>query len=288
MIRIAAVDDEMHALERFERMVLEVKEIELCGLFESGEELLSYLKEHPLDAVFLDIEMPGVNGLQLSEQILDMNENIDIIFITAFNQYAMEAFELQAMDYILKPLIEERLNKTVKRLLKTKGAVAEVVKPCIQCIGGFEVFIKGKAIHFKNSKAKEILAFLIHKEGVPVNWEKIADAVWPDYNLEKAQTNFHANTYLLRKRLAEVGISQILENSRGNYKIITEEISCDLYQLEELIKFNHIKTKEDCSLLEDLSEKGYMEDSGYVWAYPKAAKLNEMCKKVLESAKKNK
>ena len=288
MIRIAAVDDEMHALERFERMVLEVKEIELCGLFESGEELLSYLKEHPLDAVFLDIEMPGVNGLQLSEQILDMNENIDIIFITAFNQYAMEAFELQAMDYILKPLIEERLNKTVKRLLKTKGAVAEVVKPCIQCIGGFEVFIKGKAIHFKNSKAKEILAFLIHKEGVPVNWEKIADAVWPDYNSEKAQTNFHANTYLLRKRLAEVGISQILENSRGNYKIITEEISCDIYQLEELIKFNHIKTKEDCSLLEDLSEKGYMEDSGYVWAYPKAAKLNEMCKKVMNRVKKNK
>lgn len=288
MIRIAAVDDEMHALERFERMVLEVKEIQLCGLFESGEELLSYLKEHPLDAVFLDIEMPGVNGLQLSEQILDMNENIDIIFITAFNQYAMEAFELQAMDYILKPLTEERLNKTVKRLLKTKGAVAEVVKPFIQCIGGFEVFIKGKAIHFKNSKAKEILAFLIHKEGVPVNWEKIADAVWPDYNSEKAQTNFHANTYLLRKRLAEVGISQILENSRGNYKIITDEISCDLYQLEELIKFNHIKTNEDFSLLEDLSEKGYMEDSDYAWAYPKAAKLNEMCKKVMNRVKENK
>jgi len=288
MIRIAAVDDEMHALERFERMVLEVKEIELCGLFESGEELLSYLKEHQLDAVFLDIEMPGVNGLQLSEQILNINENINIIFVTAFNQYAMEAFELQAMDYILKPLTEERLNKTVKRLLKTKGVVAEVVKPFIQCIGCFEVFIKGKAIHFKNSKAKEILAFLIHKEGVPVNWEKVADAVWPDYDSEKAQTNFHANTYLLRKRLAEAGISQILENSRGNYRIITEEVSCDFYQLEELIKFNHIKRTEDCSLLEDLSERGYMEDNGYNWSYPKAAKLNEMCEKVLERAKKNK
>ena len=76
MIRIAAVDDEMHVLERFERMVLNVKELELCGLFETGEELLAYLKEHPLDAIFLDIEMPGVNGLQLSQQILDFNENI--------------------------------------------------------------------------------------------------------------------------------------------------------------------------------------------------------------------
>lgn len=68
MIRIASVDDEIHVLERFERMVVKIKELELCGLFESGEELLAYLKDHPLDAVFLDIEMPDVNGLQLCEQ----------------------------------------------------------------------------------------------------------------------------------------------------------------------------------------------------------------------------
>lgn len=69
MIRIAAVDDEMHALKRFERMIQNNNEIELCGLFETGEQLLGYLNEHTLDAVFLDIEMPGVNGLELSQQI---------------------------------------------------------------------------------------------------------------------------------------------------------------------------------------------------------------------------
>lgn len=52
MIRIAAVDDEMHVLERFERMVLKNNELKLCGLYETGEQLLTYLKEHPLDAVF--------------------------------------------------------------------------------------------------------------------------------------------------------------------------------------------------------------------------------------------
>lgn len=67
--------------------------------------------------------MPGVNGLQLSEQILELSENIDIVFVTAFNQYAVEAFELQAMDYIMKPLTEERLGKTVRRLLKNKKTV---------------------------------------------------------------------------------------------------------------------------------------------------------------------
>lgn len=280
MIRIAAVDDERHVLERFERMVLEVKELELCGLFETGEQLLSYLKEHPLDAVFLDIEMPGINGLQLSEQILDLNETIDIIFVTAFNQYAVEAFELQAMDYIMKPFTEERLGKTVKRLLKTKSTVVRPEKPLIQCFGDFEVFLNGEALAWKNSKAKEVLAFLIHKNGMPVNWEKIADAVWPDYDSKKAQTNFHATTYLLRKRLAEVGISQILESGRGNYRVVTDQVNCDLYQLESQIKGNWIKRKEDFRLLDQLNQRGYMEASGYTWSYAKAAELDEMCNKM--------
>lgn len=286
MIRIAAVDDEMHVLERFERMVSEVKELELCGLFETGEQLLSYVKEHPLDAVFVDIEMPGINGLQLSEKILDLNENMDIVFVTAFNQYAVEAFELQAMDYIMKPLTEERLGKTIKRLLKTQNTVGRSGKPFIQCFGGFEVFLRGEALTWKNSKAKEILAFLVHKEGVPINWEKISDAVWPDYNSEKAQTNFHATTYLLRKRLAEAGLAQILESGRGNYRVLKALVNCDLYQLEELLKSDQINKREDFRLLEQSEQKGYMEGSGYAWAYPKAAELDEMCKKALADLKK--
>lgn len=158
----------------------------------------------------------------------------------------------------MKPFTEERLHKTVRRLLKTKRTDLEPRKPFIQCFGDFEVFLDGKAMEWKNSKAKEILAFLVHKEGIPVNWEKIADAVWPEYNAQKSQTNFHANTYLLRRRLAEAGISRILENSRGNYKVVTEEFNCDFYKLKKIVKGNHIKSKEDYSLINKLSKIGYM------------------------------
>lgn len=286
-MKIAAVDDEAHVLERFGRMISDVTELKLCGLFETGEQLLAYLRENPLDAVFLDIEMPGTNGLQLAEQIQSLNEYIDIIFVTAFNQYAVEAFELQAMDYIIKPLTEERLGKTIRRLLKNKRMATRPGKPFIQCFGDFDVFLNGEAMTWKNSKAKEVLAFLVHKNGVPVGWEKIADAVWPDYNSEKAQTNFHATTYLLRKRLAEAGLSQILESVRGNYRIVTDKVECDVYQLEEMLRKNQMKVREDSHLLEQLVQKGYMEDSGYAWAYPKAAELNEMCRRVLVGTKKN-
>ncbi len=285
-MRIAAVDDETHVLERFERMASNWTELDLCGLFETGEQLLNYLKKNRLDAVFLDIEMPGVNGLQLSEQIQNLNENIEIIFVTAYNQYAVDAFEMQAMDYIMKPLTEERLGKTIKRLLKNDKTSMPSGKSYIQCFGEFEVFLNGEVMTWKNSKAKEVLAFLVHKNGVPVNWEKIAAAVWPDYNSEKAQTNFHATTYLLRKRLAGVGLSGILESVRGNYRILKDKVDCDVYQLEEILKKNNIKSKEDLRLLEQLIQKGYMEGSGYDWAYPRAAELDEMCRRVKSSMKK--
>lgn len=287
-IRIAAVDDEKHALERFERMVSEITELELCGLFETGEQLLGYLKENPLDVVFLDIEMPDINGLQLSEQIQYLKENIEIIFVTAFNQYAIEAFELQALDYILKPLTEERLAKTIRRLLKSSRTVSCPGKPFVQCLGEFEIFLNGEALTWKNSKAKEVFAFLIHKNGIPASWEKIADAVWPDFNSEKAQTNFHATTYLLRKRLAEAGLSNILENSRGNYRIAVDKVDCDLFKIEEVLKKKYKNSKEDFQLFEQCIQKGYMEDSGYAWAYPRAAELDKIFQSMIVDTKKRK
>lgn len=285
MIRIAAVDDESHVLERFERMVRDYKDVELCGLFETGEQLLAYLESNPLDAVFLDIEMPEMNGLELSAQILDRHEAIDIVFVTAFNQYAIEAFEVQAIDYILKPLTDTRLNKIMMRLMKRNGVDQQQDKPFVQCFGDFEVFLGREALAWKNSKAKEILAFLVHKGGIPVNWEKIADAVWPEFNSEKAQTNFHATTYLLRKRLAEAGISRILESGRGNYRIVTDQVACDLYQLEALMISNNLKRKEDFALIEKLEHRGYMEASGYAWAQPRAAELEALCRKVVRNIK---
>ncbi len=296
MVRIVAVDDELHVLERFKRMVDAIEGVELCGLFQSSALLLDYLKDHTVEAVFLDIEMPVMNGLELSQHLLDLNLGIDIVFMTAFNQYAVEAFEHEAMDYLLKPVSADRLEKTIKRLIKKRsgGPLLETLMhskmqdvhpskhPFIQCIGDFEVFVDNEALSWKNSKAKEILAFLVYKNGVPVNWEKIADAIWPEYNAEKAQTNFHANMYLLRKRLSDAGISHILECGRGNYRVYAAHFSCDILMFEAMVKGDNIKRKEDLVLVKQVKQKGYMYASGYDWARPKAAELDDLCDHILD------
>jgi two-component SAPR family response regulator len=286
MIRIAVVDDELHVLDRFARLAAEVKELDLCGLFETGEQLLGYLQGKPLDAVFLDIEMPHINGLELSEKILDLDENIEIIFITAFHQYAVEAFEVHALDYIMKPLTEERLRKTVGRLLKRTAHVKILSRPYVQCFGSFELIQNGETLPRKNSRAREILAFLIHKEGDPVSWDQITEAVWPDIDYEKAHVNFHATSYLLRKRLSELGLSDILESTRGNYRIRPEKVTCDLYEFKNLVNKSNAQKNgaEDFNRATTLYRGGYMEDNGYAWAYSRAAELDDDYKRLKQRA----
>lgn len=71
-----------------------------------------------VDVVFLDIEMPGLNGIELAEKITEMNPNSSIVFVTAFDHFAIKAFELNSLDYLLKPIQFERIQSTTKRLKK--------------------------------------------------------------------------------------------------------------------------------------------------------------------------
>src|SRR5699024_6917193 len=115
-MKVVLVDDEQLALDFLEFQLNKVMEPKSIHTFThlNVDEQKSLLLE--TDVVFLDVEMPEKNGLELAEQIIDLNPDLEIIFVTAFNEYAVEAFELNALDYIVKPVQEERLRKTVGRL----------------------------------------------------------------------------------------------------------------------------------------------------------------------------
>jgi len=254
MIKAIALDDEYHALDRFNTIAKETGEIEVCGLFETVSKFLDYLKDNPCDVVFLDIEMPGRSGMDIIDDILNLHSGIEIVFVTAFNQYALQAFENSAIDYILKPLTFKRLLKTINRINKIAKQPAEEQKPFFKCFGSFEIYIHGKPVIWRNAKTREIMAFLVHKEGAAVSWEVITETVWPDYDdFEKAHTNFHSTMYLLRKRLNEMGIENILECRRGNYRIHIDKVSCDYYD------FTKLPPHEQKNMVLGI----YMEENGY-------------------------
>ena len=114
-LRVALADDEPLARARLGRLLREAG-CEVARELPDGPSLLAWLKEgHDVDALFLDIQMPGLSGLEVMAELADTQECPPVVFVTAFSEHAVRAFEAQAMDYILKPISAERLEKTLAR-----------------------------------------------------------------------------------------------------------------------------------------------------------------------------
>ena len=111
--RALLVDDERLARNDLRLLLKDYTNIQIVGEAVNGQEALDLIKEVEPDLVFLDIQMPGINGFDVLEQI---NSNIQVIFVTAFDEYALRAFEVNALDYLLKPVNPERLQQSIERL----------------------------------------------------------------------------------------------------------------------------------------------------------------------------
>ena len=114
-----ALDDEQSSLEVIEQHAEKVDFLDFKGVFSSPSQALSYLREYPVDIIFLDIEMPDITGLDVAK-LIDRNSS-KIIFITAFSTYAIEGFEVQAADYLLKPV---SFNRFLEACLKVRDSLA--------------------------------------------------------------------------------------------------------------------------------------------------------------------
>lgn len=116
-IKVLVADDELPARGELKYQLSAMPNINVIGECANGKEVIAFLETHPqVDLLFLDIEMPIMNGLDAAKKIMHMNHSVKIVFATGYSQFALQAFELEAFDYILKPYDEERIAKTIQRL----------------------------------------------------------------------------------------------------------------------------------------------------------------------------
>lgn len=107
------IDDERLAREELKSLLKEYHEIEIIDEAKNGEEGIQKIKELKPDLIFLDINMPGINGFDMIKQLEEIPR---VIFVTAYDEYALKAFEVNALDYILKPVDPERLREAIQKL----------------------------------------------------------------------------------------------------------------------------------------------------------------------------
>ena len=235
-MRIYVIDDEPTVLKASEQIIRRALPDAEVTAFRSSAEALNTLNNpsKPLDVCFCDIEMPGINGLEFAIHLKQISPETKIIFVTAYSEYALEAFRIHANGYILKPInvvrVLEEIGEPVKSPRET-GTGTELLK--VQCFGNFEVFWQGKPLLFNRKKTREFLAYLVDRKGALCSSEEIATAIWEEDDGDETNIKAYIRVLIsdLRKTLANIGQEDVIIRQRGQVAINTEKLDCDYYHM---------------------------------------------------------
>jgi two-component SAPR family response regulator len=236
---IFAIDDEKAMLTQLHNAIEQAEPGAQIMDFNRAKAALEAISDKGLkpDVVFSDIEMPGMTGLALAIRIKEMSPETKIIFVTAYSEYALEAYKKHVNGYLLKPVEPEMVREELDALdlkpsEKIGGAENNGEKLRVRCFGFFEVYHNGEPVVFARAKAKELLAYLIDREGGICTSGEIISVLWEGVEDERsAKHSLRTVISDLRKELALIGMEEVLIREKRQLGIRREMIDCDYYRM---------------------------------------------------------
>ena len=230
-MRAIAVDDEIYMLETLQEAVSASSDIEKVEAFSSCSAALAYAAEHTVDVAFLDINMRGIGGLGLAEKLMEIHPRCKIVFCTGYEEYAVSAFQLHVSGYLMKPITEEAVQKEIDHI---KGVKATEKLLTIKCFGNFEVLYNGENLPFKRTKAKELLAVLVDRNGAGMTAKQICAVLFPDDTDDVKNAAYLRQLVMdLKNTLKSVGEEAVLRHDTPYYRIDTALVRCDYFSFLE-------------------------------------------------------
>lgn len=200
----------------------------------NGREAIEAIRAYQVDLMFLDIQMPGLNGFQVIESIIEQGLAMPVVvFVTAFDQYALKAFEVHALDYLLKPADEHRLKQTIDKIqhyFKSSADTAhksKLVRLVSDVTGNDYQQILTELDNDQELTLSSYSDVLVIKDAGEVNRISVKDILWIDaagdymcvHALETKQNTTQENTYILRKTMKELEVcldpKQFIRNHRS-------------------------------------------------------------------------
>ena len=228
-MKIIVVDNEKIACDGMVHLLMRMRpEDETIG-FTEAEKALVFYAAAPGDVAVLDIEMPVINGIELAKRFKQINPEVNIIFTTGYSEYALEAIELHASGYLMKPVTESKLKKEFENLrYNIKEQHPGGLR--VRAFGNFEVFVNETPLHFKYTKAKELLAYLVDRRGALCSNAELIAALWDGEEDQKKKISYLKNIRKdLQQTLAKYGYNDVIVHQRGMTGIMPRRINCDYF-----------------------------------------------------------
>jgi len=228
-MKILLVDDEELQLIRLEKICKKIKPEDEYFIYTNPVKAFREVKDINIDIAFLDIEMPGYNGVEMAKRLIGINPQINIIFVTAYDDYAIDAYKLHASGYIMKPVSEEDIKKELDGLRYSVEKQNNEKLIQVKCFGNFEVFKDGVPLKFHRQKSKELFAYLVDREGAATNMNELNAILW-DEDKNSYLRNLIAD---IQDTLKEVGASDVFIKRYNECFIDVSKIDCDAYEYKK-------------------------------------------------------
>lgn len=231
-LKVFLVEDETYVRDEIKFALGKYGELEIVGEADNSLDAICNIQNLRPDVVFLDIKLGDINGITLGKKILEMNPRIKIVFVTAYDYYAVEGFELDAVDYVLKPFSEDRLKKTVERLLQTQSAPLRIAP-----IHQSEKLIMKKNQIWKLVDVADIYYF--QANGHKITAVTLSDAYNLNYTLRELERLLPTGKFLRVHKSIIVNsdyIDEIIPWFNYTYKIALKNAKGDIFVSRNYLK----------------------------------------------------
>ena len=224
------VDDEPWMLTQCKMECGTIAGVDIVGAFGNPLLALEFARTNRVELAFLDIEMPEMDGLTLAGRLRELQPDMIVIFVSAYESYMADAFRSHGADYyIMKPYDHNDVESAIDRVRLLSGRLRKKVNVCT--FGPFELFVDGSPVAFPDAETKELMALIIDCRGGVLTQTVACGALWPDRPLDNdAVREYRRLLRKLREVLAPLRLESILEQNAQGVFIHTDVMDCDLYQ----------------------------------------------------------
>lgn len=286
VIKVLIVDDELAMLAVMKRKLARIDDVVVTGSYRNAAQALDAVKREPVDLVFVDIKIANDSGLELARRIREIDGSVYLVFITSHKEFAIDSFDAYPLDYMVKPVVQSRLEQTISRAIAGKAKTkaygereADSGELRVRGLGGLEASGRLGPVKWVSRKSAELFACLLLHRGKEVTRDSIIEDVFPDMPLNQANLYLNTVVYQLRQALKFQTDQEIVRSTREEYSLDMTAIDADFIAFESYA--STAAEWDEFGIREAISwEARYtgelFEGKSYIWVASERTRLEEL------------
>ncbi|MCD9025093.1 response regulator [Cohnella silvisoli] len=284
------VDDDpvMHLIMR--KMLVKYPDVQVAGAFTDTQTAAAFLSDNAdIGLAFVDISMPGESGMAFAAKMEEAGGRVQIVFVTSHKEYALKAYDLSVLDYLVKPVSQERLERTVNRALAGRESFRtqplensdargrdEII---ITTLGDFSVQNEAGRVKWISSKSAELFAYLLLNRSKRIARSRLVADIFGGMSSDSAEKYLNTTVYQLRKSLEPLGLREAVRSENDGYALELSNAVIDYEEFEQRAgKPGSIEAAdvENELQVERLYTGDLFGNKAYVWAIYETERLAEL------------